>query len=149
LPTETAEAPTPALDVPQEDATPSADVTGDVLVVPAQPLEQSAESPVAPGFLPPPTLTSPGALPPRGFPSLLPGPQPPLAAPAVPPAAAAPDTTGAVSQVPSVAQLIDNSIIVISYAWLCCGVLTLMGATLVLVWLIRRSQRRSQSPGMS
>ena len=94
------------------------------------------------GFLPPPTLTSPDELPSGALPSLLPGSQPPLSAPAAPPPEQPAAPANAPSDVPGVAQLIDNGIVALSYVWLCCGVLFLIGATLILVWLVRRSQRR-------
>lgn len=103
-------------------------------------VEARPGAPAAPGYLPPPTLTNPDALG-QGRPSpLQPVGQPPLVGPAVPPPEATP--TAATSDVPSPAQLIDNSVMALSYVWLCCGGLALAGAALGLVWLARRSKRQ-------
>jgi hypothetical protein len=96
-------------------------------------------TPNAAGFLPPPTFSAPGS----ALATLLPGPQQPLVAPAIPtsePAGTATDDPNS-GGVPGVAQLIDNGVMALSYVWLCCGILVLLGATLILVWLARRSRR--------
>ena len=98
--------------------------------------------PKVPGFLPAPTLSAPD---PAALGTLLPGPQQPLVAPglATPtPRSTATDTPDG-GDVVGVAQLIDNGIIALSYVWMwCCGVLGLVVATLVFIWLARRSRRR-------
>jgi hypothetical protein len=104
-------------------------------------------APAVPGFLPPPTLTSQDAAP--G--SLLPGGQPPLAAPpAAPPAApsdrATPAPAAGQTAVPGLAQLIDEAVVALGYLWLCCGALGLAAAALILAWLARRSARRRGNP---
>jgi hypothetical protein len=98
--------------------------------------------PKAPGFLPAPTLSAPN---PGMLATLLPGPQQPLVAPGL----ATPTPRSTPTDIPEggdamgVAQLIDNGVIALSYAWMwCCGVLGLVVATLVFVWLARRSRRR-------
>lgn len=98
--------------------------------------------PKAPGFLPAPTLS---ALEPGALATLLPGPQQPLVAPGL----ATPTPRSTATDIPDggdvlgVAQLIDNGVIALSYAWMwCCGVVGLVVATLVFVWLARRSRRR-------
>ncbi len=131
--------------------TPATPAPGDETQTPAPetptPAEPASVAPVAPGFLPPPTLTSPDALGPGGFPSLRPNSGLPLAGPAAPLPAPAPKPETALSDVPSAAQLIDNGVVALSYLWLCCGVFFLIGATLGLVWLVRRSRRRSRDAG--
>lgn len=96
--------------------------------------------PTAPDYLPPPTLTDPDSLVPGRQPPLRPNGQPPLVGPAAPPPEATPRPV--TSDVPSPAQLIDNSVVALSYVWLCCGALALAGAAVALVWLARRSKRR-------
>lgn len=98
-----------------------------------------------PGFLPPPTLSAPGGQ----LPPLLPGPGQPLVAPRVPTAVpqVTPAATAAEDDALAVARLIDSGIVLLSYVWLCCGVFVLIGATVILVWLARRGQRRRQSLG--
>ena len=39
------------------------------------------------------------------------------------------------------AGLIDMAIMALGYLWLCCGVVLLIGATLIIVWLMRRRQQ--------
>jgi hypothetical protein len=71
---------------------------------------------------------------------LLPGPGQPLVAPPAP--TLAPRTTPAAApETASLAQLIDEAIVALSYLWLCCGILVLVVAALVIVWLARRSTR--------
>jgi hypothetical protein len=99
-------------------------------------------SPV-PGFLPPPTLSLPGGNPGGSAPSLLPGPQPPLAAPLAPPAERQPAPANSQAEdVLDVAQLIDAGVVALGYIWLCCGALALIGTALVLAWLFRRGRGR-------
>lgn len=82
-------------------------------------------------FLPAPTLTSNDA----PLPGLAAGPQPPLAAPAAP----LPQRDATPSAAPGgVATLIDGGVVALSYLWLCCGALLLIGAALAAVWLGRR-----------
>jgi len=111
-------------------------------VAPARPPEQPAATvapaaPGVPGFLPPPTLNVPtGKLQP-----LLPGPGQPLVAPPAPTLAPRPAAAASTSDALSLARLIDEGIVALSYLWLCCGVLMLVVAALVIVWLARRSKR--------
>jgi len=98
-----------------------------------------------PGFLPPPTLTSPGG--PGLAPSLLPQPGPPLAAPPAPLPEPASQPEPSRNEVPSAAQLIDNALLAVSYVWLCCGVLALIMAAAAFLWLARRSKRNSRPSG--
>jgi hypothetical protein len=107
-------------------------------VAPTRLPEQPAATvaPGVPGFLPPPTLSAPtGKLQP-----LLPGPGQPLVAPPAPTLAPRP-AAAASSDALSLARLIDEGIVALSYLWLCCGVLVLAVAALVIVWLARRSKR--------
>ena len=93
-------------------------------------------APSVPGFLPPPTLSAPtGKLQP-----LLPGPGQPLVAPPAPTLAPRPPAAAS-SDALSLARLIDEGIVALSYLWLCCGVFVLAIAALVIVWLARRSKR--------
>ena len=94
-------------------------------------------APGVPGFLPPPTLSAPtGKLQP-----LLPGPGQPLVAPPAPTLAPRPAAAASTSDALLLARLIDEGIVALSYIWLCCGVLVLAVAALVIVWLARRSKR--------
>jgi hypothetical protein len=104
---------------------------------PEQPTAAVAPAaPAAPGFLPPPTLSAPtGKLQP-----LLPGPGQPLVAPLAPTLAPRPPAAAS-NDALSLARLIDEGIVALSYLWLCCGVLVLAAAALVMVWLARRSKR--------
>ena len=106
--------------------------------LPEQPTAAVAPAaPGVPGFLPPPTLSAPtGKLQP-----LLPGPGQPLVAPPAPTLAPRPAAPAATSDALSLARLIDEGIVALSYLWLCCGVLVLAAAALVIVWLARRSKR--------
>ncbi|MCU0502357.1 MAG: hypothetical protein MUC51_11425 [Anaerolineae bacterium] len=110
-------------------------------VAPIRPPEQRAATvapaaPGVPGFLPPPTLSAPtGKLQP-----LLPGPGQPLVAPPAPTLAPRPPDAAS-SDALLLARLIDEGIVALSYLWLCCGVLVLAVAALVIVWLARRSTR--------
>ena len=98
--------------------------------------DRCAAAPGVPGFLPPPTLSAPtGKLQP-----LLPGPGQPLVAPPAPTLAPRPPAAAS-SDALSLARLIDEGIVALSYLWLCCGVLVLAIAALVIVWLARRSKR--------
>jgi hypothetical protein len=95
--------------------------------------------PAIPGYLPPPTLSVPGG---RSAP-LLPDPGQPLVAPRMPTPSlqVAPIDPAQTAAAQGLAQLIDTVVVAFGYAWLCCGVIVLMGATLILVWLVRRSKR--------
>lgn len=112
-------------------------------VAPTQPPAAPPPAQTPSGFLSPPTLSAPGGQPP----SLLPGPGQPLVAPRAPTIAprATPAPTAAENDALAVARLIDSGIVLLSYVWLCCGVFVLIGATLILVWLARRGQRRRRS----
>lgn len=92
----------------------------------------------APGFLPPPTLSANGHVPPL------------LASPAGGPLAAAsaaatpvpqPSPTGALAGPLSVARLIDLGALILSYLWLGCGILVLLAAVFALVWVARGHRR--------
>ena len=122
--------------VAQPSPTAGAAVTATAtLAAPAPtPAPNSAGAPAAPGFLPAPTLSAPGGVVP-----LLPGPQQPLAAP--PAERLRPTSPATSNSPPAVATLIDNAIVALSYVWLCCGVIVLVVAGLVLVWLARRGRR--------
>ncbi len=109
-----------------------------ILPEPTPILQTPAAAPLAPGFLPPPTLTNPDAfLPGRATQSPLVG---PAAQPAQPAAAAAGVTPEAPA--PGPAQLIDSGVVALSYLWMCCGVIVLAVAALVVMWLARRSRAR-------
>jgi hypothetical protein len=102
------------------------------------------QSEPAPGFLPAPTLTAPDTESGEA-PELLSGLQPPLIAPAVPSADPAENDNQTPDQAAtSVAELIDNGVIALSYVWLCCGGLFLIAAALLLIWLSRRGRRRAE-----
>lgn len=116
-------------------ATPTATVFAPQPEIPTPTATQPPTEPAAPpGFLPAPTLTNPDALLP--LPSTA---QQPLVGPAVPPAEPGPEPT-ATSEVPSAAELIDNSIVALSYLWMCCGALLLVALALAAVWLARRGR---------
>ena len=94
-----------------------------------------------PGFLPPPTLTSPGTPVPGGAPSPWPEELPVRAAPTETPP---PEETNGRSQTDvstALARLIDQGVLAVGYLWLCCGVLALLGAGGGLLWFFRRSRR--------
>jgi hypothetical protein len=98
-------------------------------------------SPTPSGFLPPPTLTSPGTPVPAGAPSLMPEELPARVAPTEPPS---PVETNSLSQpnlTATLASLIDQAVLAIGYLGLCCGVLALVGVGSALVWFVRRSRR--------
>jgi len=42
---------------------------------------------------------------------------------------------------PALAGWVNSGLVVVSYAWLCCGVLFLVGVVLGLAWLARRNRR--------
>jgi len=115
-------------------------ITPAVAPVRSPELPTAAVAPAAPaasGFLPPPTLSAPtGKLQP-----LLPGPGQPLVAPPAPTLAPRPAPAASTGDALSLARLIDEGIVALSYIWLCCGVLMLAVAALVIVWLARRSKR--------
>jgi len=110
-------------------------------------IEPASAAPANPGFLPAPTLTSPDAAGTGSFPSLSPNLAPPLTGPAASLPEPAQKLETAPGEAPSAAQLIDNGLVALSYVWLCCGVFFLIGATLGVVWLVRRSRRRSRDAG--
>ncbi len=133
---------TPELPPVQETAgetplppTPEPGLEAPTPIVTVPPVEPT---PLLPGFLPAPTLTNPDAPPP--LPPVV-GPRP-LVGPAAPPVEPSPVPPSAPSAVPSAAQLIDNAIVALSYAWLCCGVALLGLGAVAIVWLARRSARR-------
>jgi hypothetical protein len=96
-------------------------------------------SPTPPGFLPPPTLTSPGTPVSAGATSQPPGELPLRAAPTATPARdeSQPQTDLAAT----VAGLIDQGVLALGYLWLCCGVVALIGIAGALFWFFRRSRR--------
>ena len=96
-------------------------------------------TPTISGFLPPPTLVNPNALVPSRLTPLAPENRP-LAGPAAPPE---PTPTQAPAVAPGAAQLIDSGVVALSYLWLCCGALLLIVVGLAVLWLWRRSKRRS------
>ena len=107
---------------------------------PQEPVPQEPQiQPTAPGYLPPPTLSAPGG----ALPPLLPGPGQPLVAPPVPTATRSPVPANETQpdNTLALAHLIDSGVMAVSYLWLCCGVLVLAGAALILVWLVRRGKR--------
>ena len=134
-PPEVAATETPTAEIFEPTPEPIVPMATEPPVAPVQPPGEPGQPPA--GFLPAPTLTNPDAL--RPLPSVA---QPPLSGPTVSPAEPAPPEPAAASSVPTVAQLIDNGIIALSYVWLCCGMLVLISGALVLVWLARRSARR-------
>jgi len=88
-----------------------------------------------PGFLPPPTLSA------SGPPPLIAGGDRSAAAPATATPALRPAPTGTPAAALSPARLIDLGILALSYLWLGCGVLALVAATLILVWVARGHRR--------
>lgn len=135
---------TPTLSVPIEGIAATATffapptVAGPVELPTETPTETSTETPAAtpgvPGYLPPPTLTAPGAFPPSAMLSLQ-GADSAAAdnAPPTPAPTATPSPTFA-------AQLIDNSLLVFGYLWLGCGGMLLILAAGVIVWMWRRGR---------
>jgi hypothetical protein len=98
-------------------------------------------SPTPLGFLPPPTLTSPGTPVPEGAPSLLPDELPVRVAPTEPPPPEETDGWPQTSPATTLARLIDQGVLAMGYLWLCCGVLALVGVGGALIWFLRRSRR--------
>ena len=146
--------PTPEITPENDVATPSSDagiptVTPEGIESGETPaaIEPASAAPANPGFLPAPTLTSPDAAGIGSFPSLSPNLAPPLTGPAASLPEPAQKLETAPGEAPSAAQLIDNGLVALSYVWLCCGVFFLIGATLGVVWLVRRSRRRSRDAG--
>jgi hypothetical protein len=72
---------------------------------------------------------------------LLPGPGQPLVAPPAPTLAPRQAPAASTTDAFTLARLIDEGVVALSYLWLCCGVLMLAIAALVIVWLARRSKR--------
>lgn len=103
----------------------------------AFPTNTPESAPVAPGFLPAPTLTNPDDLAAGG--ALSQSGQAPLSGAAAP--VAEPEPT-AEPDPPGAAALIDSIIIAFGYVWLICGAGLLVLAALVFVWLMRRSAAR-------
>ncbi len=90
---------------------------------------RAAAPTAATNYLPPPTLTQPGAMP-SG--PLFAGPRP-LAG-----ATPMPTPTSTPSGPQGTAAAIDQAIVALGYVWLCCGAGTLTLAALGVVWLFRR-----------
>jgi hypothetical protein len=104
------------------------------LITPEQP-----PVPTAPGYLPPPTLTSRDVTP-TGQPQVA-GSAPPAAVTPAPQPEPVSGSGESPSAVPGLGRLIDEGLVTLGYAWLCCGVFVLLGAALVLFWLARRGKR--------
>jgi hypothetical protein len=98
-------------------------------------------SPTPSGFLPPPTLTSPGTPVPAGVLSPLPDELPARIAPTEPPSAEETDSRTQSSPSMTLARLIDQGVVAVGYLWLSCGVLALVGVGGALIWFVRRSRR--------
>jgi hypothetical protein len=94
-------------------------------------------APGVPGFLPAPTLTNPDDL--LSGSALSQGSRPPLSGAAAPVEEAEPTPIPAPA---GAAQLIDSAVMLLGYAWLCCGAALLALAVVAFVWLMRRSARR-------
>jgi len=131
LPTDTPEVFIPAPLPPEETPAP---------ILPEAPVsepEQPPPAPEVPGFLPAPTLTNPDDLLSGG--ALSQGGPPPLSGAAAPVDEAEP-TPG--PEPAGAAQLIDSAVMLLGYAWLCCGAALLALAVVAFVWIMRRSARR-------
>jgi hypothetical protein len=102
---------------------------------------EPAMSATPPGFLPPPTLTSPGTPVPAGAPSPWPEELPVRVAPTETPAAEGTNSRFQTGLSTALARLIDQGVLAMGYLWLCCGVLALLGVGGVLIWFFRRSRR--------
>jgi hypothetical protein len=98
-------------------------------------------SPTPFGFLPPPTLTSPGTQVPAVAPSPLPGELPVRVAPTEPPASTGTNSPSQTNVKVALARLIDQGVLAVGYLWLCCGILALVGVGGALIWFFRRSRR--------
>lgn len=110
--------PTPTLELPTDEP----------------PIAAAAPAGVS-GFLPAPTLVSPEDV--LGRP--LPGQgNAPLTGPAV---AAIEPTAEPDTPAPGVAELIDSGIVALSYVWICCGGLLLLGVAAAAYFLARRNRR--------
>lgn len=120
-PTMTLPAETPIATLPAEAPT----------VVPPQDTPQpdaASDGPVVPGFLPAPTLTNPDEL--RSNPPVV-----------YRPTSAPPEPTPEPAPTPmTLAGLIREGIVALSYLWLCIGVALLIGLGAAVVWLVRRTQ---------
>lgn len=92
----------------------------------------TAAAPAVPGFLPAPTLTDPEAL--RRNP-------PAIYQPARPQAPVEPTAEPAPTPV-TLAGLLREGIVALSYLWLCLGLLLLAGVAAAIVWLTRRTLRQ-------
>ncbi len=133
LPTDTPEAFIPAPLPPEETPAP---------ILPEAPVSEPESTlpetaPEVPGFLPAPTLTNPDDLLSGG--ALTQGSQPPLSGAAAPVDEAEPTPS---PEPAGAAQLIDSAVMLLGYAWLCCGAALLALAVVAFVWIMRRSARR-------
>jgi len=98
-------------------------------------------SPTPLGFLPPPTLTSPGTPVPAAAPSPLTEELPVSIAPTEPPPVEETNSQSPTNLRATVARLIDQGVLALGYLWLCCGILALVGIGGALIWFFRRSRR--------
>ena len=98
-------------------------------------------SPTPPGFLPPPTLTSPGTPVPAVAASRLPGELPVRVAPTGTPTFTGTSSQSQTNVTATLARLIDQGVLAVGYLWLCCGILALVGVGGALVWSFRRARR--------
>jgi hypothetical protein len=96
-------------------------------------------SPTRSGFLPPPTLTSPGTPVPAG-PSVQPLGDLPVRD-TTPEAPSEDESQSGADSPTTLAGLIDQGVLALGYLWLCCGVVALFGVGGLLVWFFRRSRR--------
>jgi hypothetical protein len=134
------ESPTP-LPAKGQLATPTVALPGVVITptevgpTPTLPAATPTVLAAARGYLPPPTLTVPGAFANgQGLPQEI-GPRTSQGqtGPSVDPqAVAAPPAAS------ETARLIDNLVSLLSYGWLCCGSLVVMALAVSIVWLARR-----------
>jgi hypothetical protein len=100
-----------------------------------EPTAAPPEAPAVSGYLPPPTLTAPGAFAyGQGLPQLT-GPRTSLS-PGQAGAAADPQAAPAAGS--ETAQVIDNLVSLLSYGWLCCGSVLVVLIAVGFVWLARR-----------
>jgi len=102
---------------------------------------EPAMSPTPFGFLPPPTLTSPGTSVPAVAPSPLPGELAVRIAPTEPPPSAETNSPPQANVTAALARLIDQGVLAVGYLWLCCGILALVGVGGARIWFFRRSRR--------
>jgi hypothetical protein len=130
----------------EPSATPTA-ATATAIASPTPTIEPTPEatpeptlSPTPLGFLPPPTLTSPGTPVPDEAPSSLPAELPARVAPTAPPPSEQSDDQPQTSPKITLAKLIDQGVLAMGYLWLCCGVLALIGVAGTLIWFFRRSR---------